>query len=88
MNTFLPLVVYLLMTLVMCPNVLAGVSFKEENDVYAANVERMFLNEDEKRVIPVGDSYHRDVLDEPSMNSVKSFQSYHSHISQDSRSDV
>ncbi len=81
MGTFLPLVVYLVMTLVMCPNVLAGVNFKEENDVYAANVERMFLNEDEKRISPVGDSYQRDILDEPSMNSVKSFKSYHSNDS-------
>ena len=82
-TTFLPLVVYLIMTLVMCPSILAGSNFKSENDAYAANLERMFHLNDEKSVsVSIRKTYTNhhddDILDEKSNNSVKSFHSYKS----------
>ena len=52
---------------------LSGANFKADNDVYAANVERMLLN-DENKVVPVGESYQQDILDEPSINSYRSIK--------------
>ncbi len=90
MSTFLPLVVYLIMTLVMCPNILSGRNFKEENDTFAANMYRMFHPDYDKKVLPVSNSYENatDMLDERSMNSVRSYHSYGSDSSRDTKTDA
>ena len=89
-STFLPLLVYAIMTLVMCPNILSGRNFKDENDIYASNMDRMFHPEsyrDKDKVLPVTSSYEKshDMLDERSMNSVRSFRSYRSNDARDDR---
>ena len=89
-STFLPLVVYVVMTLVMCPNILSGRNFKDENDIYAANLDRMFHPESyqgKDKVHPVSSGYEKshDMLDEKSMNSVRSFRSYRSNDALDER---
>ena len=84
-STFLPLVVYLIMTLVMCPNILSGTNYrnKRKGDIHAANVERMF-QPDKDKVVAVENDYDGGMLDERSMNSVKSFRSYSSYNSDNS----
>ena len=82
----------MVMTLVMCPNILSGRNFKDENDIYAANLDRMFHPENyqdkgKDKVHPVSSSYEKshDMLDEKSMNTVKSFRTYRSNDSRDER---
>ena len=91
-TTFLPLIVYLIMTLVMCPNILRGANFKDENDVYSERIQQMFHIDDEKSIVPEkkgirksnnedddndnGGNGGDDILDQMSHNSVKSFRSY------------
>ncbi len=79
------------MTLVMCPNILSGRNFKDENDIYAANLDRMFHPENyqdkgKDKVHPVSSSYEKsyDIL-EKSMNSVRSFRTYRSNDALDER---
>ena len=56
-GTFLPLVVYVAMTLAMCPNVLAGKSYKSENDAEEEAREKKRSSID--RVYPV-EAYKND----------------------------
>ena len=51
MSTFLPIVVYFAMTLAMCPNLLAGKSYKSENDAEEEAREKKRSSLD--RVYPV-----------------------------------
>ncbi len=62
MGTFLPLIVYVAMTLAMCPNILAGKSYKSENDAEeeAREKKRSILD----RVYPV--EAYKDDEKEPS----------------------
>lgn len=85
-NTFLPLVVYVIMTLVMCPNILSGTNFRHQRkaDIHAANAERMF-QPDEDKVVAVEHAQDVGMFDERSMNSVKSYLSDSSYFSNDSR---
>ena len=86
MATFLPLVVYLVMTLVMCPNILSGINYKDENDKFVANMERMFHPDyGQKVATSVAKSYDDsdDVSGEKSFGSAKS---YHSPRSADYKS--
>ena len=89
MSTFLPLVVFVIMTLVMCPSVLTGTNYKAENDKFVANMERMFHPENVK-VLPVSKSYEdsNDILDERSMNSVRSYRSYGSDSPRETKTEV
>ena len=76
------------MTLVMCPNILSGANFKEENDVFTANMEKMF-HPDYEKVMPVSRSYETstDMMDERSMNSLRSFRSHRTNKSDSPRDD-
>ncbi len=107
MSTFLPLVVFLIMTLVMCPSILAGTNYKAENDELAANMGRMPQQPDNEKVQPVSKSYEKvqpvsksyekvlpvsksyedsnHIVDEWSMNSVRSYRSNHSDSPRDTK---
>ena len=90
-TTFLPLVVFAVMTLVMCPSIIAGSNFKKENDVYAENLERMF-HLDDKSIAPVKKKNVRETYDDPEEKVIEksnfSIKSYHSYDSNQSKDDV
>ncbi len=84
MTTFLPLVVFAVMTLVMCPSIIAGSNFKKENDEYAENLERMF-HLDDKSIAPVKKKNVRETYEDPEEKvdvrtnlSVKTYHSFDS----------